>query len=137
VTDDDPPIQAELVWAGELKFGATSGATAIVVDGDAQGGPSPMQLLAEAVAGCMAIDVVLILTKGRHPLQGLRIAFSGERAPTPPRRYTRIDLTFHITGNVPAPAVARALALSRDTYCSVWQSLRPDIALTTNYQIHP
>jgi putative redox protein len=136
VSEDAPPIHAELVWAGGLKFGATSGSTAIAIDSDGEAGPSPVQLLAEAVAGCMAIDLVLILTKGRHPLQALRITFTGERAPTPPRRFTRIDLTFHVTGDVPAAAVERALALSRDTYCSVWHSLRQDIAFTTNYQIH-
>jgi putative redox protein len=76
VTDADAPIQAELVWAGELKFGATSGKSAIAIDSDGEAGPSPMQLLAEAVAGCMAIDVVMILTKGRHPLKALRVAFS-------------------------------------------------------------
>ena len=133
----DRPIEAELVWAGDLKFGATSGANAIVVDGDAAAGPSPMQLVAEGLAGCMAIDVVLILTKGRHPLTGLRVSVSGERLPTPPRRYVRISLDFHVTGDVPAAAVERAVALSRATYCSVWHSLREDIELVTTFTIHP
>jgi putative redox protein len=130
------PTTAELVWAGNLKFGATSGTTAIVLDGDSIAGPSPMQVLAEALAGCMAIDVVMILQKGRHPLTGLRVSFRGERAPEPPRRFTSADLTFHITGDVPAAAVERAIDLSRQTYCSVWHSLRPDIPLTTTYDIH-
>lgn len=127
---------AELVWAGDLRFGATSGTTAIVLDGDSIAGPSPMQVLAEALAGCMAIDVVMILQKGRHPLTGLRVSFRGDRAPEPPRRFTSADLTFHITGDVPAAAVERAIALSRQTYCSVLHSLRPDIPLTTTYDIH-
>jgi putative redox protein len=130
-------LTAELVWAGELKFGATSGSTAIVLDSDGAAGPSPMQLLAEALAGCMAIDVVMILTKGRHPLKGLRVSFSGERASEPPRRFTNVTLTFHVTGEVPASAVERAIDLSRQTYCSVWHSLRPDIELNTSYDIHP
>jgi putative redox protein len=128
---------AELVWAGDLKFGATSQSTAIVVDGDGSAGPSPMQLLLEAIAGCMAIDVVMILQKGRHPLRGLRITCSGERAPEPPRRYTSVALTFQVTGEVPAPAIERAISLSRETYCSVWHSVRQDIPLTTTFEIHP
>ena len=135
--DADRPLEAELVWAGDLKFGATSGSTAIVVDGDSAAGPSPMQLVAEAVAGCMAIDVVLILKKGRHPLKGLRISFSGVRLPEAPRRFTHVTLAFHITGDVPAAAVERAIALSRATYCSVWHSLRPDIELTTTFSVLP
>jgi putative redox protein len=131
------PLTAELVWAGELKFGATSGSTAIVLDSDGVAGPSPMQLLAEAVAGCMAIDVVTILTKGRHPLKSLRISFSGERGPQPPRRFVNVRLGFHVGGDVPSAAVERAIELSRQTYCSVWHSLNRDIALQTTYEIHP
>jgi putative redox protein len=128
-------LTAELVWAGDLKFGATSGSTAIVMDGDSAAGPSPMQALAEALAGCMAIDVVMILTKGRHPLKGLRVSFSGERAPDPPRRFVNAALTFHVTGDVPVAAVERAIELSRQTYCSVWHSLRQDITLNTEFVI--
>jgi putative redox protein len=132
----DVPITAELVWAGESRFGATSGSSAIVVDGDGAAGPSPMQLVGEAVAGCMAIDVVSILLKGRHPLKGLRVSFSGHRTPAPPRRYTRVVLTFHVSGDVPAAAVERAIALSRETYCSVWHSLRQEIEFVTTFSIH-
>lgn len=135
MSSSDRPITAELVWAGNLTFAATSGDTALVVDGDAVAGPSPMQMLAQAVAGCMAIDVVAILTKGRHPLKGLRISCAGERAPQPPRRYVTMTLDFHVTGAVPAPAVERAIALSRERYCSVWHTLRPDVALTTSYTL--
>jgi putative redox protein len=131
------PLTADLVWAGELKFGATSGSTAIVLDSDGAAGPSPMQLLAEALAGCMAIDVVMILTKGRHPLESLRVSFTGERAPEPPRRLVSAMLAFHAGGDVPAQAMERAIELSRQTYCSVWHSLNPDIVLQTSYQIHP
>lgn len=135
--EPDVPVEAELVWAGDLTFGATSGSTAIVIDSDGLAGPLPLQLVAEGLAGCMAIDVVMILTKGRHPLKGLRVSFSGARAPQPPRRYTRIALAFHVMGDVPAQAVERAIALSRDRYCSVWHTLRPDIELTTSYDIQP
>ena len=41
----------------------------MTIDGDSTAGPSPVQALAFALAGCMAADVVYILTKGRHPLR--------------------------------------------------------------------
>jgi putative redox protein len=132
-----PPLHAELLWSEGLRFHATSGATAVVVDGDAAAGPSPMQLAACALAGCMAVDVVEILRKGRHPLTGLRIAFTGERAPEPPRRFVRMSLHFHVSGAVPSEAVERALALSRDKYCSVWHSMRPDVAFATTFDVRP
>ena len=137
MAEPKPLIHAELVWAGDLKFGATSGASAIVLDGDGVAGPSPMQALGEALAGCMAIDVVLILQKGRHPLKGLRVSCTGQRAPSPPKRFTRLLMIFHVTGDVPAAAVERAIALSRETYCSVFHTLRPDLEVTTSFEIHP
>jgi putative redox protein len=137
VDDVKPPIVAELIWSDHLRFGATSGPTALVIDGDGAAGPSPMQLAAFGLAGCMAVDVVSILQKGRHPLAGLRASFSGERAEDPPRRYVRITLHFHISGAVPADAVERAIALSRDKYCSVWHSFRHDVEFNTSYALHP
>jgi putative redox protein len=137
VGDVKPPITAELVWSDHLRFGATSGPAAVVIDGDGAAGPSPMQLAAFGLAGCMATDVVSILQKGRHPLTGLHMSFTGERAADPPRRFTHIALHFRVSGAVPPEAVERAVALSRDKYCSVWHSFRADIELTTSFDIHP
>ena len=135
--DPKPPLSAELVWSDRLRFGATSGPSAIVVDGDGAAGPSPMQLAAFALAGCMAADVVAILQKGRHALTGLRVSFKGDRAADPPRRFLRITIHFHVSGAVPAEAVERAVALSHEKYCSVWHSMRQDIAFLTSFEIHP
>jgi putative redox protein len=137
MADPKPPVVAELVWSEGLQFGATSGKTAIVVDGDSTAGPSPVQLLVLGLAGCMSIDVVDIVRKGRHPLTGLRASISAERQPEPPRRLVRVELTFHVHGAVPEHVVERAIALSRDKYCSVWHSLRPDIDLVTAFSIYP
>lgn len=135
MADTRPPVAAELIWSGSLRFDATSGAASLTVDGDGAAGPSPMQLAAIGLAGCMAIHVVSILQKGRHPLSGLRTALTGQRAPDPPRRFVRIALHFHVSGAVPPEAVERAIALSRHRYCSVWQSMRPDIELTTSFDV--
>jgi putative redox protein len=137
VTPTKPPVTAELLWTDHLRFGATSGPTAIVVDNEGVAGPSPMQLAAFAVAGCMSIDVVSIVQKGRHPITGLRVSLTGERAPEPPRRFVRLTMHFHVTGAVPPQAVERAIALSRETYCSVWNSMRQDIEFATTFDVHP
>ena len=135
MADARPPVTAELIWAEELRFGATSGRTAIAVDGDSTAGPSPVQLLVIGLAGCMGIDVLDIIRKGRHPLAAFRVTVSGERAAEPPRRLLQVDLRFHVHGAVPQAVVERAIALSRDKYCSVWHSLRQDIELTTTFEI--
>ena len=129
------PLHVEIVWNTDLQFGATSGHSAVVIDAHSHNGPSPVQLLGMAVLGCMSADVVDILRKGRHPLTRFHASLTGERAPDPPRRFLTVQLNFAIHGEVPAPAVERAIALSREKYCSVWHSLREDIRLTTSFEI--
>lgn len=131
------PLRATLVWQGDLRLDAEIGSQQVVLDSDGRAGLSPVQALAVALAGCMSMDVIDILRKGRHPLDGLEATLVGSRAQEPPRRFTHIELTFAIRGNVPASAVERAIALSRDRYCSVWQSMRQDISFVTSYDIRP
>ncbi len=135
MADARPPLVAELVWSGALRFDAASGSATSVVDGDGKLGASPMQHAAMALAGCMAADVVDIVRKGRHPLTGLRVTFTGKRSEEPPRRFLEIALHFNIEGAVPPEAVERAIALSREKYCSVMHSFRQDIAFTTTFEI--
>jgi uncharacterized OsmC-like protein len=49
----------------------------------------------------------------------------------------KVGLHFHVHGAVPPHIVERAIALSRERYCSVWHSLRQDIELTTAFDIVP
>jgi putative redox protein len=137
VSSPKPPVAADLVWSEGLQFAATSGTTALIIDGDGTAGPSPVQLLAMALAGCMAIDVVDIVLKGRHPITAFRTSVRADRAPEPPRRLVKVELQFHVHGAVPEPAVERAISLSREKYCSVWHSLRQDIDLTTTFDVVP
>lgn len=124
-----------LDWHGDFKFSSPAGLPPIQLDSSNPEVPSPMQALAYGLMGCMAMDVALILQKGRHDLQALSVHFEGDRAETHPKRYTRIHVRFDITGPVPAEAVERAIKLSHETYCSVSNSLRPDIDFTTSYTI--
>jgi putative redox protein len=130
-------MAASLRWTSELTFTASSGSQTMTLDGSSEAGPSPVQALAFAIAGCMATDVVDILRKGRHPLVGLDVAFHGERAQTPPHRFTSVTLIFTVHGDVPGDAVRRAIALSHEKYCSVSNSLRGDIAFVTEFEVRP
>jgi putative redox protein len=130
-----PPLSLE--WHGDFKFSNAAGFPPISLDSGDPNVPSPMQALAYGLMGCMAMDIVLILQKGRHDLKGLSAHFEGDRAETQPKRYTRIHVRFDVTGPVPEDAVARAIKLSHETYCSVSNSLRQDIEFTTSYRITP
>jgi len=130
-----PITTASLTWTHDLHFEATSGRSSLIVDGHAKAGPSPVEALAIALAGCMAIDVVDIVVKGRHELRGLTASLTANRAEEPPRRFVAVALHFVVTGDVPGAVVERALQLSKDKYCSVWQTLRQDIPFATTYEV--
>jgi len=132
-----PPVEVELTWDGDLRFRGRAGQAPVVVDSDGAAGPSPVQSLALALAGCMSVDVVHILERGRQPLRGLRAHLRAERAPEDPHRLVRVDLRFEVTGEVAPDKVERAIALSREKYCSVWHSMRQDIEFVTTHVVVP
>ena len=132
-----PPLTATLTWQGALKFRAATPRTEIILDSDSIAGPSPPEALAMALAGCMAIDVADIVLKGRHPLTSLEAKIAGDRRDDPPRHFVRFTLHFLVGGNVPAHAIERAIALSREKYCSVWHSLRQDLQFETSFEVTP
>jgi len=130
-----PPVVVDLVWQDELRFAGTTGSLHLTLDSASKAGLSSMQLLGMGLAGCMAMDVVHILSKGRHDLRGLEVHLVGHRAEEAPRRFVSVDLRFEVTGAVPLEQVERAIGLSRDRYCSVWQSMRQDIELKTTASV--
>jgi putative redox protein len=131
------PTTLELVWEHDLVFGGRSGVATMTLDSAGQAGPSPVQTLAFALAGCMGMDLVHILTKGRHDLRGLAVALVAHRAQQDPHRVVSVDMRFTVTGSVPEAHVQRAIDLSREKYCSVWHSMREDIMLTTHVTVAP
>lgn len=132
-----PPMTVTLEWDHALEFTAEAGKHEVGMDGASYTAPSPMQMLALSLAGCMAIDVVHILTKGRHTIAALSATFTGERTPEEPHRFVKIDLRFALSTSAPPDQVERALDLSRNIYCSVWNSLRQDIEFTVSYDLTP
>jgi putative redox protein len=139
VADDAPrpPLELDLAWDGDLRFTGTVGGHTVALDGDGRAAVSPVQVLGLALASCMGTDVALILTRGRHPLRALRAHLTAHRAPADPRRFVAVAVRFEIEGAVPPEAVSRAIGLSHDKYCSVWHSLREDIAFETSFTVLP
>lgn len=119
-----------------MTFASSEGSPAITLHSSTPGVTSPPQALAYAVMGCMAMDVVHVLEKGRHRLSAFTVRFEGERAHETPRRFVSMAITFELTTSASAQVVERAITLSRDKYCSVWHTIRPDVHLVTEHRIH-
>jgi len=98
--------------------------------------PRPMELLLAGTGGCTAYDVVLILKRGRHKVQGCSVKITSERATEDPKVFTKINMHFTVTGQtVPASAVERAIAMSHDKYCSASIMLGKTAEITTSFEV--
>lgn len=125
-----------------MSFIAETGTNhAVVMDGAVEAGgrnlaPRPMELLLAGAGGCAAFDVVLILKKGRHAIKGCEVSLQAERADIEPRVFTRIHFHFRVAGKQLKPeAVARAIELSHDKYCSATQMLGKTAEITHDFEI--
>ena len=131
--------RVRLDWTGQgLAFrGGREGGVEVGVDSSGEIGPSPMELLLLSVAGCMAIDILMIVEKSRVPVESLSFEAIGVRADSAPKRYNKITLVCHVTGpsEQDEGKVTRAVELSRDKYCSVLHTLDPDIDFDTRVEL--
>ncbi len=100
-------------------------------------GPSPMETVLMALAGCSAMDVISILRKKRQPVAGLEVRAQGVRGDEYPKPYTEIELVYRCAGEVDPAALERAIELSRDRYCPVWRMLGATVDIRYRYEIVP
>jgi putative redox protein len=99
-------------------------------------GPRPMETVLAGSGGCTAIDVVLILKRGRHDVRGCDVQLKAERADSDPKVFTKIHFHFVVRGCGLSPsAVERAIQLSHDKYCSATAMLAKTAAITHDYEI--
>ena len=130
-----PSVTLSLDWRGNMKFVNTVGNPAIELDSGAPGVTSPPQALAYAVMACMGMDVVDVIQKGRCTVEAMTVRFDGMRTAEHPRRFVSMHVHFELTGNPADHIVARAIDLSREKYCSVWNSIRTDVELVTTFSV--
>ena len=132
-------MHVELEWNGATGYRVTtpSGAS-VTLDSEARDGPSPMESLLAAVAGCMAIDIVHILKRMRRAPERLSARVSGERADDHPRRFVSIRLEFTASGgDVVQDRLEQSVELSFAKYCSVFHSLAKDTETSWSARIAP
>jgi putative redox protein len=98
-------------------------------------GMSPADLLLLAAASCSAWDVAGILNKQRQPLVGLEVECRGLRTQEHPRIFTEIHLHYKVYGECSMEKVARAIRLSEDRYCTVVNTLKPSVKITSDFEL--
>src|SRR5580765_756153 len=135
----DSEQKATLHFAGNDFFiGISPSGHALTIETDSHRGSaaSTLELLLLALGGCTGVDVISILKKKRQHITGYRIEVHGDRREEFPRAYTKLYVKHIVSGRgVSEKAVARAIELSDQKYCSVAATLRGTAEIVTSYEI--
>jgi len=127
--------------AGMAFVAETGSGHLLVMDGAPDGGgrdlaPRPMETVLAGTGACAAYDVVLILKRGRQQVSGCQVKVDAQRADTDPKVFTRIHMQFTVSGKaLSEAAVARAIQLSHDKYCSASAMLAKTAQMTHGFDI--
>lgn len=136
MTPDANRATVDVEWEGGRRFRAgRPGGALLLLDGDHEAAPSPVEAMVSALGACSAIDVVDILEKRRTPASELSVRVDYERVDDHPRRLVAATLRFHVATEADMTHVERAVSLSIDKYCSVAASLAPDTRISWSVEI--
>lgn len=129
-------MKAHVSWDKDLTFtGTTDSGYKTVMDGNGNA-ISPMESVLVAVGACSSIDVVDILKKGRNEVISCDCELDAERAEEPSRVFTKIHAHYTVKGqDISEKALARAVQLSAEKYCSVMLMLTGNVEVTTSYTL--
>jgi putative redox protein len=101
-------------------------------------GLKPSDLLLLGLIGCSGYDVVTILQKQRQKIAGFAVTAAGEQLDQEPYRFTKIHVEYRFRGaGLNQEFIKRAIELSEQKYCSVYNTLRDSVQLTSSYTIEP
>ncbi|WP_342600807.1 OsmC family protein [Psychrobacillus sp. FSL H8-0483] len=89
--------------------------------------PTPTEMLLSALAGCIGIDITMILKPHLEKIQFIEITVAGTRREEMPTAFTAAELLFDVKGDIDAKKVIRAIKLGEEKYCAVSASLKADI----------
>lgn len=124
-------------WTGDLTFTGISGSGhSIVMDSDRKTGMSPMEMLLIGAGCCAAIDLVMILKKGRQKVVDAHVEIGGTRRDDMPRYYTAVSMRFVVMGmDIEPKKVERAIDLAMEKYCSASAQLKALATIATSFEI--
>jgi putative redox protein len=123
----------------QRQFVAQTGSEHHLILDDAAGGtgPKPIELVAVALAGCTAFDVITILRQKYHQkITGYEVRMEADQAERAPQVFTAVRIHHVVTGiDVDPAALEEAIRLSEEKYCSVGAMVQKTASFHTTYEI--
>src|SRR5579864_7645797 len=132
-------VQLTQPLKSERQFVATTGSEHhILLDDPAGGtGPKPIEMVAVALAGCTAFDVITILRQKYHQkVTGYEVRVEADQAERPPQVFTAVRIHHVVSGfELDVAALEEAIRLSEEKYCSVGAMVQKTASFQTTYEI--
>jgi len=123
----------------QRQFVAQTGSGHHLLLDDAAGGtgPKPIELVAAALAGCTAFDVITILRQKYHQkVTTYEVKVEADQAERPPQVFTAVRVHHVVTGHeIDAAVIEEAIRLSEEKYCSVGAMVQKTANFQTTYEI--
>ena len=94
--------------------------------GDGQG-LTPIELILVGVAGCIGIDVTMLLGKNLENISKIDIQTECLRREEMPASFVKIKCTFIVEGDINARRFWKAIRLGHKKYCAVSDSLKSEM----------
>ncbi len=104
--------------------------------GEDSAGLTPLAMLLASLAACSVNSILVVLQKMHQPVTGLEVDATAERSTSHPTVLTGISLDFIVKGNGVDPAsVSRALQLSEERLCPVWNMLKGSTPIKASFSL--
>jgi putative redox protein len=138
-----PGLRARVILTqpqtGTRQFVVETGSGHHLIVDDAQGatGAKPIELVAAALAGCTAFDVITVLRNKRHQdVTGYEVRVEADQSERAPQVFVAIRIHHIVTGHdVDPAAVSEAIRISEEKYCSVEAMLKHTATITTTFEV--
>ena len=132
-------MDAKVSWEKDLQFtGIANSGFEVHMDSHptAGTGASPVEMVAMALAGCTAMDVISILGKQKQQVTAFDVKVHAERATDYPKVITSAVLEYVVVGHdVQEAALRTAIDRSIRKYCPVHAMLKKAFPIDARYSI--
>ena len=134
-------MKVEAKWRGGMHFQANTPShhTIHIDSGPADSvtfGPSPLELVLQAIAGCTGMDILSILRKKRKEPEEFSIRIEAERADSHPKVFIKAALHYKVKcKGLTKSQFEQAIKLSVDKYCSVLAMVKSTAEVSWDYEL--
>jgi putative redox protein len=117
-------MNASITWIDGMKFACDNRGLKLMIDaapehGGSDTGPTPKELVLNAMMGCTAMDVVVLLKKMRQEITEFNMDVVAEKTMNHPVHFKSAVLVFRIKGSVEPEKLIKAVESSLTRYCGV------------------